>query len=145
MSKKMDDAENLFRSGFNCSQSVLGVFADNYGLQQKDALKLACGFGGGMRNGEICGAVSGTVMVIGLKYGQSVNEDIVSKNNCYEKTVEFTNLFKQEHHSIICKDLLCCDISTETGMASAKERGLFTTTCVDLIRSAVHMLETLGY
>lgn len=145
MSERMDYAEKLFRSGFNCSQSVLGVFSEKYALNQKDAFKLACGLGGGMRNGEVCGAVSGAVLVIGLKYGHCDEGDTIAKSKCYEKTVEFTKAFTCENKSIVCKEILAYDISTEEGMSKAKESGLFTTTCVDMIRSAVHILETQGY
>lgn len=145
MSKRMDYAQELFLSGFNCCQSVFGAFCENYGLNQKMALKVSSGFGGGMRNAEICGAVSGAALVIGLKYGQNEADDTTSKSLCNEKVVEFTNRFKQENSSILCKNILSCDISTEEGMNIAKEKNHFKTTCVDMVRSAVQILEALEY
>jgi C_GCAxxG_C_C family probable redox protein len=106
---------------------------------------MACGFGGGMRNGEICGAVSGAVMVIGMKYGHYNIEDTVQKSDCYQKTVEFTDEFRKKNHSIICKELLECNIATLEGMNEAKEKNLFTTTCVEMVASAVELLEELKY
>jgi C_GCAxxG_C_C family probable redox protein len=145
MGAKSEQAVQLFRNGFNCSQSVLAVFCEKYGLSSELALKAACGFGGGMRCGEICGAVSGAVLVIGLKYGQYSADDQESKKTCYSETVKFTSLFKETNGSIICHDLLGCDISTEKGMKEAQSKGLFTTTCIDMVVSAVNLLESLGY
>lgn len=142
---KCEKAKELFSKGFNCSQSVFTAFAEKYGLPQETALKIACGFGSGMRNGEVCGAVSGAVMVIGLKYGQSIATDNESKSLCYSKTVEFTKAFRERNSSIICRDLLGCDISTGKGMDYAKQHNLFKTTCVDMICSSVKLLEELGY
>ena len=70
------DAEKTIVSGvkiyekFNCSQAVLGAYADDYGLTVAQAMKVAACFSGGVRKGEVCGAVSGAIMVIGLKYGE---------------------------------------------------------------------------
>lgn len=145
MSRKSDYAVSLFQDGFNCSQSVFCTFCEKYGISQKDALKLACGFGGGMRCGEVCGAVSGAVMVIGLKYGQYDRHDVERKQECYRKTVEFTDAFKEKNNSIICKSILECDISDPAGMEEAKQKGLFQTTCNQMITDAVELLEKFNY
>ena len=120
MSIQSKEAKELFLEGYNCSQAVLATFSEKYGLPKIQAFSIACGFGGGVRAGEICGAVSGAVIVIGLKYG-------ADKIACYEKTVEFNNAFKQKNGYIVCRDLLGYDISTEVGMNTAKEKGLFST------------------
>ena len=98
-----------------------------------------------MRNGEICGAVSGAVMVIGLRYGHSSETDNESRSVCYQKTREFTEAFKSREGSIICRELLGIDIFSGDGMNIAAEKGLFKTTCVDMIVRAVELLEELGY
>lgn len=145
MSLKSDYAVNLFQNGFNCAQSVLSTFSEKYDLDQKDALKLTCGFGGGMRSGEICGAVSGAVMVIGLKYGQNECDDIAAKQECYNKTVEFTDGFKEKNNSIVCKKILGYDLSIPEDMEKIKQQGLFNKTCVQMITDAVELLEKLNY
>lgn len=142
---KSEKAAELFSKGFNCSQSVFAVFAEQYGLSKEFALKIGCGFGGGMRNGEICGAVSGAVMVISLRYGHSDGADNESKAFCYQKTKEFTEAFKAKKGSIVCRDLLGIDIFVGDGMAAASAKGLFKTTCVDMIKCAVELLEEMGY
>ena len=84
MIKKTEEAVALFQSGLNCSQTVLGLFCENYGMDRKQAYRMMCGFGGGARAGELCGAVSGAIAVIGLKYGQDDACDKAAKTQCYE-------------------------------------------------------------
>jgi len=145
MSVKQDSAANIFSAGFNCAQSVISAFCEDYGVDKETALKITGGLGGGFRSGEICGAVSGAVLVIGLKYGHHIEGDLETKSNCNAKTIEFLNKFKAKNTYIICRDILQCDISTPEGMEQAKSKNLFKTTCVDMVRDAVAILEELGY
>jgi C_GCAxxG_C_C family probable redox protein len=143
--KPSENAVELYKSGFNCAQSVFASFCEKYGIDKEQGLKFCCGFGGGVRSGEICGAVSGAVLVIGLKYGNNNAEDKDSKATCYSKTTEFLEIFKEQNGYIVCKNLLGYDISTKDGMRQAKENGLFNTTCVELVRSSAEILEKLDY
>ena len=145
MSAKEELATSRFGEGFNCAQSVFSVFCEDYGLNKDTALKTACGLGSGFRSGEVCGAVSGAVLVIGLKYGHCDAGDAVAKANCYKKTEEFLDVFRQKNTSIVCRDLLGLDVSTDEGREQAQERNLFRTKCDDLVRIAVLILEELGY
>ena len=145
MKTKSRVAEELFNSGFNCSQSVLAVFCEKYGMSQEFALKIASGFGGGVRSGEICGAASGAVMVIGLKYGQYIADDKKTKSHCNLETKNFLNKFRSKNNSVVCRDILGCDISTTQGVEQAQSKNLFTTTCVEMVVSAVAILEEMGY
>ena len=139
----MQNAAKIFNSGGNCCQSVLTVFSEKYGLDSKLALKLACGFGSGVRSGEICGVVSGAAMVIGLKYGNESLADTNAKALCSEKTKEFIKLFQEKQSSIVCRDLLGFDPSTAEGMARAKTDTVRP--CDDLVQSSIQLLEELGY
>ena len=145
MESKKDKALACFGKGFNCAQAVLSVFCEKYGLDNETALKISCGLGAGVRSGEVCGAVSGAVLVVGLKLGHHTAEDKESKANCYAKTEEFLNEFRKAHNTIICRDLLGVDISTEDGRTQAQDRNLFSTICDNLVVSAVIILEDLGY
>lgn len=145
MSSRSDKAVSLFNAGLNCSQAVFSAFCEDYGLSRATALRIGCGFGGGVRSGEICGAVSGAVMVIGLKYGNDRIEDLEAKMNCSEKTIAFLNRFRTSNGSITCREILGCDISTDEGRRMATERDLFSTTCVDMVRNSVELLEDMGY
>ena len=145
MSANADNATILFNSGFNCAQSVLATFCEKYGLDKETALKVSSGLGGGFRAGEICGAVSGAVLVIGLKYGQYIAEDKASKGNCNSKTVEFTKLFKSKNKSFVCREILGYNLAIAEEYDQAQSKNLFKTTCIDMVRSAAELLEELGY
>jgi len=142
---KSQCAAELFRSGFTCSQAILAAFCGSYGLDRNSALKIACGLGGGMRCAEVCGSVSGAVLVIGLKYGHTDEKDRTSKKICDAKVEEFLRVFTERNGGIICRDILGCDISTPEGRKRAIDEKLFTTVCVDMVISAAAILEELGY
>ena len=68
-------AAELFLKGYNCAQAVAVAFCDVTGLEESFAAKMASSFGGGMgRMREVCGAVSGMLMVAGLLYGYDSND-----------------------------------------------------------------------
>ncbi len=142
---RIDMVNILFNSGWNCSQIVSSYFANKYGVSQEQIAKIACGFGGGMRQGEVCGAVTGAIMVISMKYGNTAAEDSESKYSCYDKVVEFEQEFRKRNGTLICKELLEYDISTKEGMQTASEKNLFSTICPEMVECAIDILEELGY
>jgi len=144
MSAKSEQAVSCFEEGFNCSQAVLSVYAEEFGLSRQTALKIACGFGGGMgRMALTCGAVTGAFMVLGLRYGNVNASDKQIKEKTYGLVREFARKFEERNGSIICKELLGCDISEPKGLKSAKENGLFASVCPGLVRDAVEILEEM--
>lgn len=101
LSKYSDRAVELFMNGKNCSQAVFAAFATDLGLTEDMALAVSAGLGGGVgRMREVCGAVSGSAMVVGLKYPE------LSKAEVYEKVRAISDEFKKTNHSIVCKELL---------------------------------------
>ena len=134
----MKRASESFGGGQYCSQAVLVAFCDKYGMDEKLAYRISCGFNSGCRCAEICGAVAGAILVIGLKYGDSAPL-------CNTKTEEFIKVFKEKNGSIICRDLLGCDISTPDGKEKAAAENLFKTRCADMVISATQILDDLGY
>jgi C_GCAxxG_C_C family probable redox protein len=142
--KNTDRAVALFEEGFSCSQFVLGAYSQMYDLNQRAALKVSSAFGGGMgHNDEVCGAVSGALMVIGLKYGRTEADDREAKENTYALARKFANSFKSIYGSIRCTDLLGCNLSTEDGVINAKEKNLFETLCVGFVKDATKILEKI--
>ena len=132
-----------FNENFNCAQSVIAAFSEKYGVDKISAMKLAGGLGSGFRCGEICGAVSGAVMVIGLKYGQTQANDKETKEHCYKKTEDFTDKFKEENGSILCRDLLGYDVRRDREfIKQSKELKL---KCTALVEAAADLLERMGY
>lgn len=100
-------AAELFLRGYNCSQSVVVAFCDVTGLTQRNAARMASSFGGGMgRMREVCGAVSGMLLVAGLLYGYDVPGDDESKKRHYQLVQALAGKFREKEHSIICRELL---------------------------------------
>ncbi len=127
-------------SKFNCAQTVFSLFAPELGIDEKTALKIASGFGGGMNCAETCGAVTGAYMVIGMKHGHSSpNPD--EKANTKMLVKKFNKKFKEAHGSLICKQLTGYDISTPEGSAAAGEAGVFQSKCPVFIKTACTILE----
>lgn len=95
-------AKDLFMNGLNCSQAVLCAFCDETGLSYETSLAISSSFGGGMgRMREVCGAVSGMFMVVGLLYGGKN-----TKAEQYKIVQDLAEKFKAENGSIICRELL---------------------------------------
>ena len=140
---KVEQAVERFKKGFNCSQAVLGSYSQQFGLDCETAFQVATGFGGGMRMAETCGAVTGAFMVLGLKYGNTTAEGNAAKAKTYEKVIEYTTRFKAQNGSVLCKELLGCDISSQDGMKKAQENGVFDSICPKIIRQAAEILEEM--
>lgn len=100
-------AEELFKEGYNCAQAVFCAHCEKYGIDIETGAKLASAFGGGMgRMREVCGALSGLFMLLGLKYGYSDPKDNEGKKELYAKVQALAGKFREEFGSIICKELL---------------------------------------
>lgn len=138
-----EKAMEIFREKFNCSQAVFTAFAEELGMSEEQALKVSICFSGGMRKGEVCGAVSGALMVLGMKYGNAGKDVAEIKAISYQKAAEFMDRFKIENGSCVCRDLLGCDISTLRGMEHAKEKNLFNDICPKMVEAAVKILEEM--
>jgi len=134
---RAEEAVELFNQGYCCSQAVLAVFSEDLGLSKKSALRIASGFGGGMKMAQTCGAVTGAIMALGLKNGPD-------KNKMTEYVLEFVKRFEGINGSVICRELMGCDISTPEGLQSAKEKDLFNTLCPKLVKDACLILEEMN-
>jgi len=144
MSAKPEQAVDVFKEGSNCSQAVISVYAEDFGLSRENALKISRGFGGGMgRMAQTCGAVTGAFMVLGLKYGNADIHDKEAKERIYGLVREFACRFENRNSSIVCRELLGCDISKPEGAATAKENGLFASVCPKLVGDAAEILEEM--
>lgn len=139
----LEKANKYFCEKFHCSQAVLAAFANELEITEKQALKLGACFGSGMRKGEVCGACTGALMVLGLKYGQYQKDDIESRIRTNNITDRFLDEFKKANGSYICNELLNCNISTEKGIKTALDNNLFTEFCPQMVESAVKTLEQI--
>ena len=110
MNKREELARQAFKEGYNCSQAMVAAFSDLMEMDKKTALRLASSFGGGMgRMREVCGAVTGMFMVVGILYGYDDAKDYEGKKDTYALVQELANQFKAETGSIICRELLGLD------------------------------------
>lgn len=132
---KVESAEMLFVSGLNCAQSVFCAFADEFGMDLETAKKVSCGLGGGVsRLREVCGAVTGATLVLGMRHGPD-------KNDVYPKVQDFCARFKEKCGSIVCRELLSGTGATQGGAAEARTPDYYKKRpCVELVKLAVELL-----
>ena len=143
--ERKEEALSCFGKGFNCCQSVLWAYASDFGLSSEAALKLAGAFGGGIAgSGETCGAVTGGLMVIGLKHGMTDPHDRQAKERSREQGRRFMEGFTALFGSTKCRDLLGCEPGTKEGMERALALGLFKTLCPEFVGRAVELLEEMA-
>ena len=138
-----EKAVNYFSQKLHCSQSVLAAFADECGITEEQAIKLGSCFGTGMRKGEVCGACTGALMVLGALYGQYDKADANSRLVANEVNDKMMNRFKEKCGSYLCNDLLKCDISTKEGIEYAVKNNLFTEFCPKMVANAVDIVEQI--
>jgi C_GCAxxG_C_C family probable redox protein len=136
------EAIELFQSGFNCSQAVLSVFCEEFGLSEKIALKLSFPFGGGICGcGRTCGAVTGAIMVVGLKYETSNSAAIDNKAACKEMARKLIEAFEHEHGSSNCNDLVGFDMSQLSGVELKSKSQFLQNRCPKFLETVVAFLE----
>jgi C_GCAxxG_C_C family probable redox protein len=144
---RKETASQYFKGSYNCSQSVLASFAEDFGLDQDLGVSLATGFGAGIgRSGQVCGAVSGACMVIGLKYGSQPTNELnfqEQKEKTYLLVSDFLEKFKGRNRSINCRELIGYDLDNPIQHAEAKRLGVFTTHCTKFVRDAVEITEEI--
>ena len=134
---KTEAAAEYFSKGYNCSQSVSTIFAEKFGIDKKQLAGIASVFGAGIaRTQGLCGAVSGALMVLGLRYFDPENVQ-ESKALSYKKGQEFMDRFIKEKGSVNCKELLGTDL------AEAAQKDLYKTICADLVIKSVKILEEM--
>jgi C_GCAxxG_C_C family probable redox protein len=139
-----EEAEALFAGGFNCAQSVLAAFGVDLGLERDTALKLAAPFGAGMaRSGQACGAVTGSLMVIGLKFGAANSWNKIQKARVLTKSRKFMERFRERHRDINCRELIGVDLGTDAGRKEAKRRNVFEARCMNFVRDAAEILDEI--
>ncbi len=144
MGQRREEAVSVFKQGYNCAQAVFSVFASELGISREQALKVANGVGGGMaRRGDTCGAVVGAMMVLSLQHGSSEPDD-AAKQRVYGRIWRFMDEFRARHGSVICRDLLECDLATEEGRKQAQASGVTKTRCPGYVGDAIEILERMS-
>ncbi|MBI9076246.1 MAG: C_GCAxxG_C_C family protein [Desulfatibacillum sp.] len=137
-------ATEFFEQGFNCAQGVLLTHAQALGLDKEIAARMAAAFGGGIcLTGNTCGAVTGALMALGVKYGNKAPDEKAAKEKTVLKSVLFMHHFTQACGSVLCRDLLGVDLSQPGVLEHAREMHLFEKTCPRYVGTAADILDAM--
>ena len=141
---KAEIAVSKFNDGFCCSQAIFSTYCTELGLEQNLGLKIAGAFGGGISyTGETCGAVTGAIMLIGLKHGRVKADDLNSKEHVKALVNEFLEKFKSRNEYLKCKELLKFDFSKPEENEIIHSQGLTRILCPKFINDAAEIIELI--
>ncbi len=140
---KPEHAKDRFLKSMNCSQAIFETYAPSMGMSVKQARKLAAAFAGGMGMGSECGAVTAAFMVIGMKYGKTVDKDTQADGETFKRTAALVKEFKARHEHIACSALLESDMSTPVGVQLAAEKGYFVSRCPAYVKTVAEILDKM--
>ena len=142
------NAYENFSNGFNCAESVLLGLVQALDMKCDFVPQIATPFGAGIgRAGELCGALSGAIMAIGLKLGRTSGDDNPTKSRNYDITASLLRTFREKFGAIRCTELIKCDLQTPEGQQKATDTDIRATFCPELVRFAAeeaHRLITNG-
>lgn len=136
-----NEAAEKMASGLNCAQTVLSQFADDFGYDEEELQRISAPFGGGMRNGDTCGAFTGALMAIGLCFGGGADDEEAAEKTV-EMTKEFRKRFVARFGASACRDLLGYDFAIEGQREAAEEAGV-KQRCPDFVWGAIEIAEEL--
>jgi C_GCAxxG_C_C family probable redox protein len=130
-------AKDYFMEGFNCSESTLLGISEKLGKKCKFIPQIASGFGGGFgRHGEVCGAISGSVMAIGLVYGRKDPKDAEAKEKIYGIIDEYLKNFIGQYGTLSCRELTGCNMLTPEGLKKLKDEKVIVNVCAPIVEFA---------
>ena len=139
-----EKAEKLLHQKYHCSQALFGAFASDFGLDLKTAFKISTCFGGGMRQGEVCGCITASMLVLGMALGFYDSQDTEQEVYGNKKTDEFIKRFTEQMNGVtLCRDILGKDISKPEEMAVIRKEGLILQKCPRAINISIEILEDM--
>ena len=140
---RADRAEELFRQGYNCSQSVFAAFADTVGMTAEEAAGIASPFGAGFgKLREVCGAVSGMTLLAGYLQGYSDPADFESKKQLYALVQKMCAEFEAKEGTLICRELLGLKKGEDLAEPAARTEEYYRTRpCIGACRTAAEIAE----
>lgn len=144
MGKRAEKARELFLEGYNCSQSVVGAFADLFDMDMVTAMKFSEGLGGGMGRMRLtCGAVSAMSLIAGLKLSKGAPKDLKTRTEVYTAAREMAEEFKKKNGSIICSELLGAALPKDNGAAPEErtEQYYKKRPCPDCVADCAEIIE----
>jgi len=140
----LEKGDRLHKEGFNCAEAVLRIVADEWDIRDRFIPRVATGFGGGLgRQGYICGALSGGVITIGLRYGRDMGGDTAARDKSYAMVRKLFKRFREEFGSVHCRELVGVDLTTPEGLERLK--AIWQERCARfIVRTAETVLELTG-
>lgn len=140
----IEKAEKLLHQKYHCSQALFGAFASDFGMDLKTAFKISTCFGGGMRQGGICGCITASLLVLGMALGFYDSQDTEQEIYGNRKTEEFIRRFTQQMEGVTqCRDILGKDISKPEEMAVIRREGLILKKCPRAMHISIEILEDM--
>ncbi len=141
---EVEQAVAFYQQGYTCTQSILASFGRRYDLQQDLAFRLGEPFGAGTScTGDMCGAVTGAILVLGLQYGSALSSDDTARLYTYQRVHDLIRCFQGIHGSIQCTDLLGYNLSDPEQFQTVCEKGLFNQLCPIFVHDAAQILTDL--
>lgn len=139
-----EKAEQLLQQQYHCSQALFGAFADDFGFDLKTAFKISTCFGGGMRQGGVCGCITASLLVLGLAFGFYDSQDKEREVYGNKKTEEFIRLFTEKMGGVVnCRDILGKDIAKPEEMAFVRREKLILQKCPRALHISIDILEEM--
>lgn len=139
-----EKADQLLHQQYHCSQALFGAYASDFGLDLKTAFKISTCFGGGMRQGGICGCITASLLVLGMAMGFYDSQDRELELYGNKKTEEFIQRFTEKMGGMIyCRDILGKDISKPEEMAVIRKEGLILQKCPHAIYASIEILDEM--
>jgi C_GCAxxG_C_C family probable redox protein len=140
-SDSIENALFYFAGGYSCSQAIFAAFAGNMGISTETAFKIACGLGAGCgRSGQICGAVSGAYLVIGLKHGKEDIDDNEAKELTYKLVNEFNKRFLENFKSVNCTELIGLNLGLKEDLEKVRSENVIERTCFGIVEKTAIIL-----
>jgi len=138
------EAVGFFQEGYNCAQSIVLAMQKFWKVEKPLEPKVASAFGGGIgRGGSICGALTGGVIAIGLKYGTN-NPLAEEREKAYLLALKFFNQFRKDCGSVLCRELIGHNLANPKELEKARKAGVFREKCDKFIEKAVEALIDLS-
>jgi C_GCAxxG_C_C family probable redox protein len=142
---RKEKAISYFKQSFNCSQAVFTAFRQEDAIDENAALRLSTVFGAGVActGTGLCGAVSGALMAISMKYGREDVSGVDAKLKTYEMAKKFMDDFKTAQGSCICEEIIKINIGTPENLKKAADMKIFETKCLDAVKTSADLLEKI--
>ena len=139
-----EKATDFLMQEFNCSQAHAGAFAEEFGYNLKNVMKISTCFGGGMHRGELCGCITAAVMIFGMAFGLYDPQDKKLESFGYKNADEFFSRFRERMGGkTLCKEILGKDFSKPDELAAIRREGLVKKVCPHVLQASIEIIEDI--